>query len=268
MNPDEIEQNMADVLVEDSFRADENGKYHPSAASGCSLRLLLDKGTGAETTLNSWLFQGSAVHYYLQESGLMDDMLHRSGYHPVDTKYEVHTEHEIEDGISITGTCDILTTNGENTTIFDIKYSTIKPEYGHGRLMKYFSQLNTYAYMFGADEYALMMIHSKSRDLAGDGISVLTGEPQQDNWELIKNKIISVHRKLEALGWEAGETVWSVSQLEDEPDEFWKELLEGMKTDYMPAYDEECKHCDYSTFCPVKQGKVGKGLSAYKNGKP
>lgn len=268
MNPDEIEKNVGDVLEEDGLRADENGKYHPSAASGCSLKLLLNKVSNSKTVLNSWLFQGSAVHYYLEESGLMDEMLYRSGYHPIDTEYEVHREYQIADGVTMTGTCDILTQKDDATTIFDMKYSTIKPEYKHGRLMKYFSQLNTYAHMFGADEYALIMIHSKSRDLVNEGINVLTGEPNKENWELVKEKVINVHGKLEDLGWEPGDVLWTLDDLSKKDDEFWKDLLSGMKKEQMPAYEEECKYCDHSDYCPIKQNKLASGFASFKGGSP
>lgn len=264
MNTDKIEASIKQVLKEDSKREDSFGEYHPSEVTGCELKVTLDKMTRNETVLNSWLFQGSAVHYYLEETGLLDEALHKSGYHMLDTEYEVNTKHQIADDIWLTGTCDIMCHDGDAQTIIDIKYSSIPVESGHGRLYKYFSQANTYAFMFGADEYGLLVINSKSRELLND-IHVLEGNPNEENWEKVTAKARAIHQTLKNAGYDEGH-VWAVDDLESADLDFWDEVLEEFDTSRIPSYEKECQYCDHASYCPVKQGKLKKGIGSFRNG--
>lgn len=259
MKSQELAGTLRNVLDEDSHRPHVDGKYHPSTITGCPLKAHLDRMAGSETTLNSWLFQGSAVHYYLEETGLMTEALRRAGYSPVYTSYEVHREYKINDDVTITGTCDILTRDGEDEVILDIKYSSLPVDSGHGRIYKYFSQANTYAHMFGADEYGLIMINSKSRNLLDD-IHVLDGEMSEENWEIVKQKAINIHEALNAAGFH-DDVRWAVNELEDAGKDFWKEVVAHFDKSQIPSYDQECKYCDHAEYCPVEQGKLG-GVNA------
>lgn len=253
----QLEEHLGDVLQErnEEYGKHVLGEYHPSQVSGCPLRVHLTWMTNHKTVLNSWLFQGSAVHYYLQEDGIMTDALHRAGYHPVHTAYEVASEKRIGDGITITGKCDIVCAKDGETTIFDIKYSSIPPESGHGRIYKYFSQANTYAHMFGADSYGLIMINSKSRDLIDD-INIMPGEMSEENWEIIKSKAHNIHDALTTAGWDEG-IRWDDDELENVGSGFWKEVMDHFEKQRIPSYDKECNHCPHSEYCPVEQGKLG-----------
>lgn len=268
MDTNKLEEKAGEVLSANGVRADEKGKYHPSEITGCSLRLILDKISDSEDPYNSWLFQGSAVHHYMQETGLLDEILYQAGYHPSTAAYEVGREYEVTEDVTITGTCDVLASNGKDTVILDLKYTSILPSYNHGRLAKYFAQTNTYSYMFNADEYALFLIHNKSRNLPEEGVNVMAGEPNRENWELIQQKAINIHNKLEEMGWEPGDILHTVGEMEEADVGFWEEILKGLDMDHMPVYKEECKHCNFADFCPVKNGDVGSGLRSYIGGKP
>lgn len=254
---EKVEDTLAAVLDRNNKAYGQHtlGEYHPSQVSGCPLKVHLDWMTENETVLNSWLFQGSAVHHYLQETGIMTEALLEAGYHPVHTSYEVASEKKIGDGINITGKCDIVCAQDGHTTIFDIKYSSVPPSSGHGRLYKYMSQANTYAHMFGADSYGLIMINSKSRDLLND-IVVMPGTMSEDNWEIVKNKAYSIHEALQTAGWHDG-VRWSNSQLEDVGKSFWQEVMQHFDQKQIPSYEKECQYCDHSDYCPVKNGKLG-----------
>lgn len=266
MESGNLEETLADTLQEKSQRHHDFGEYHPSQVTGCPLKVVLDKMTDKKTIYNSWLMQGSAVHYWLQETGIMTDALTDAGFHPLNTKYEVGTHHRINDEVYLDGTCDILCNNDGRSFIFDIKYSSIPASSGHGRVYKYMSQANTYAHMFGADEYGLIMISSKSRDLLGmeDGhasdISVMMGEKSPDNWENVKRKARVIHSVLKEAGYDAGER-WTKDMLEAADLEFWENVMEEITRQECPSYNKECNYCDHSEYCPVKQGKLG-GLNA------
>jgi len=229
--------------------------------------------------LNCWLFQGSAVHYYLQEhpseggfDGLMTEALHKSGYHSLDIDYEVSTTHRIEDDLVITGTCDILC-HGEDgrRSIFDIKYSSVHPSTHKGRLFKYLSQVNTYSHMFGADEHGLILVNNRAGKgnspphSIPEGITVIDGEPQEDNWEMMKDKARAIHNVLKEYGYEGGER-WSTAMLEDADVDFWEELFNYLSVDNCPSYDKECKYCGHKDYCPIQSGDVGGGLNSFKGG--
>lgn len=264
MEPDKIEESLGNVLEENGIREDKFGYYHPSEVSGCPLSTFLDYMTESETILNKWLFQGSAVHYYLQETGLLDKALHKAGYHTLDTKYEVPTNYDLGDGAKITGTCDILTHDGDDTIILDIKYSSVKPSTGTGRVYKYLSQVNTYAHMFGADEYGLLLINNRADNIPEE-INVVEGTPSEDNWELVKLKARAVHRALNRYGYPDGER-WSTKQLKNAGVDTWKDIMEDIPEEHSPSYDGECRYCDHKDYCPVENGKLG-GLRSLKGGK-
>lgn len=251
-----IEDTLSNAIEYNSSRDHPYGEYHSSEISGCPLKTFLDKMVELEQQLNRWLFNGSAVHYYLQNNpNLLDRALSDAGFHPLDTDYEVETHHHLSEDVWLSGRCDIMTHQGGKRSIIDIKYSSIPPHSGHGRIYKYMSQVNTYAHMFNADEYGLLMINSKSNHIPDD-IVMLTGEPNEDNWELNKQKAFSIHHALEEYGYPDG-TRWEQSDLEERMDSFWEEVMELIDKDNCPSYEKECQYCDHSSYCPVKQGKLG-----------
>lgn len=266
MSADKLEDSLVNALQEQSQRNYPFGEYHPSQVTGCPLKVILDQMTDKETIYNSWLMQGSAVHHWLQQTGIMTDALAEAGFHPLNTKYEVGTHHRITDDVYLDGTCDIICNTEGRSFIFDIKYSSIPASSGHGRVYKYMSQANTYAHMFGADEYGLIMISSKSSDLLGmepgnsPDISVMMGEKSPDNWENVKRKARVIHNVLEEAGYDAGER-WSKKMLEAADVEFWEEVMENISRQECPSYSKECNYCDHEEYCPVQQGKLG-GVNA------
>lgn len=258
MNPRDLEDSLKDTIVDDGKRSSPNHHFHPSQITGCPLKVHLDQMTRNETILNSWLFQGSAVHYYLQESGLMDQALKDAGYHPATIEYEKNIKYPITDDVWINGTCDILVEDDGSRVIYDIKYSSIPVESGHPRLYKYYSQANTYAQMFGADDYGLIMINSRSQELRQD-IHILEGELSDENWDIVTNKALNIRDALQAAGYydEDADVVWQPETLEDVDVGFWEEVVAHFDKQQIPSYDKECKYCDHSEYCPVKQGKLG-----------
>lgn len=270
MDTQKIEDSLGETLAEGNKREDNPEEFHPSEVTGCPLKVSLNKLMGEETILNCYLFQGSAVHHYLQNTGILDEALFKAGYHPVHTEYEVHTKHKVGDDTWLTGTCDILCDNGDATTIFDIKYSSLRPEYNHGRVMKYFSQTNTYAHMFDADEYGLMLINSQERDnLPENGIVVMEGKPVEDNWEITKKKAIEIHNILKEYGYpDDMDQPLTEEEVRGWATGTWEDFLSGFDLSTIPAYEEECKYCPHSEYCPVKNGDVGGGiLGAVNNAK-
>lgn len=264
MDTDKIEQAMKKVIGRDNY-GDEVGPYfHPSQVTGCPLKVTLDKLTDQSVTLNSWLFQGSAVHHYLQETGMMDEIMLEAGYDIFSSDYEISTQTHIGDGVYLTGKCDILTHGPEGRTVFDIKYSSIPVESGHGRLFKYFSQANVYAHMFDADEYGLMVISSKSQDLLND-INVLSGEKNEDNWEIVKKKTKQIHELLEHENFYDG-VRWNEEELSPNNSETWEDMLGVLDKKDIPSYEKECQYCDHKQYCPVKQGTLNSGLDSFRNG--
>lgn len=262
MKHDEFQEVAPEVITKDRYPAKNKGQFGPSQISGCSLKVYLEKMTDHEVTMNSWLFQGSAVHHYLEESGILREALHEAGYHAVHTDFEVSAEHEINDDVSIHGTADVVTSDGEDDVIYDIKYSSIPAHSGHGRIYKYFSQANTYAHMFDADGYGLIMINSKSQNLRED-IVILEGEMSEDNWEIVKQKAVNIFNALEAADY-YDESVndghgnrFDPQELSEVGADFWSEVMEHFDKKQIPSYDKECQYCDFSEFCPVKQGTLG-----------
>lgn len=279
MGVEELSDELGDVLRETGVRQFKLGEYHPSTISGCPLKSVLNTMTGDETVLNCWLFQGSAVHYYLQEhpspvgyDGIITEALHNSGFHSIDNEYEVPTKVDLGDGVTITGTCDILTQDEDgNRWIFDIKYSSVKPSTHKGRLMKYLSQVNCYSHMFDADRHGLILINNKAGknhsddDSIPEGVRVVDGEPQEDNWEIHKEKARAIHKVLVENGYEGG-TRWTTDMLESADLDFWKSIMDIVDSNHCPSYSKECRYCDHEDYCPVAQGKLGGGLSSFKGG--
>lgn len=255
MDEEAIEESLGNVLREDNHRPKKLGEYHPSQVTGCPLKTFLDWMTENHSGLNHWLFSGSAVHFYLQEkSNLLSEALKRAGYHPLDTKYEVRNRTNIGGGVNIVGTCDILTHDGEDTIILDIKYSSVKPSSGRGRMWSYLSQVNTYSYMFGADEYGLLLIYNRA-DSIPDEINVVSNSPSEDNWELVKEKARSIDDTLYDFGYQDGRRFKSDNM--SATDDIWTDVLSNIDKTHCPSYKQECKYCDHKEYCPVKQGKVG-----------
>lgn len=265
---EDVEDTLAEALRADNYREFVYGRYHPSTITGCPLKGFLNKMVDSETRLNNYLFQGSAVHFYLQKKpSLLNKALREAGYHPLDIDYEVHKLHEIEDGITLTGTCDILAGGNGSTDIIDIKYSSVRPETHKGRIFQYMSQVNTYAHMFGADRYGLLLIYSYANDRAKggkptnipDSLTMLEGEKNQDNWEITRNKARQIHTALGEAGYPDGER-WTTEGLADRPDSFWDDVRELINLDHAPSYEKECDYCDHSDYCPVyNSGLKGMG---------
>lgn len=255
MNGRKLEESIRDTIVEDGKRSSPDHHFHPSEITGCPLKVHLNKMTRTETILNSWLFQGSAVHYYLQQDGILDEALERAGYHPISIEYEKNIKYIINDDVWVNGTCDILVEDDGERVIYDIKYSSIPVESGHGRLYKYYSQANTYAHMFGADDYGLIMINSRSQNLRQD-IHILEGELSEENWEIVKQKALNIREALDAAGFFDG-VEWDPNQLKDVDVGFWEEVVAYFDQKQIPSYDKECKYCDHKEYCPDKQGMLG-----------
>lgn len=261
---DELDEVAPEIIARDRYPDKPDGHFGPSQVSGCALKVFLNKMTDHEVTPNSWMFAGTAVHYYLQESGILDEALHRAGYHPAYTKYEKPLVHHINDDVAIDGTTDIYVGDGNSTAIYDIKFTSLPIGTGHGRVYKYFSQANTYAQMAGADDYGLIMINSKSQNLR-DNIAVLDGELSDENWEIVKNKATNIHAGLKAAGYYAGDR-WTLEELAEKDVSFWEEIVSYINMEHVPSYDKECQYCDHSDYCPEKQGKLG-GLNGLINDK-
>jgi len=261
MKHNELQEKAPRVIAKDRYPAKEDGHFGPSQVSGCPLSVFLDEMTENNVVMNSWMFAGTAVHYYLQQTDILTKALHEAGYHWVYTDYEVTETFEVNDEVTIHGTADVVTSDGDDDVIYDIKFSSIPADSGHGRIYKYFSQVNTYAHMFDADGYGLIMINSKSKTLEDD-IVVLQGEMSEDNWEIVKQKAISIYEALKEQGYytdnddETGAR-FSFNQLEQEDVDFWRDVMENFDPKQIPSYDKECQYCDHKEYCPVEQGKLG-----------
>lgn len=262
----ELDEVAPEVIARDRYPEKDKGHFGPSQVSGCSLKVFLDEMTDNDVVMNSWMFAGTAVHYYLQEEDILTEALHEAGYHWVNTEYEVTTEYEVNDDITIHGTADVVTSDGEDDVIYDIKYSSLPADSGHGRIYKYFSQANTYAHMFDADGYGLIMINSKSQVLE-DNIVVLRGEMSEDNWEIVKQKAKNIFNALQEAGYHsddvgAGKDVrWSTEELKSKDEDFWRSVMGHFDSEQIPSYDKECQYCDHKEYCPDYQGMLG-GLNS------
>lgn len=255
---DELSNTAPEIIAKDRYPQKPDNHYSPSKISGCELRVYLDRMLDIETTLNSWMFQGKAVHYYLQETNILTEALHQAGYHWVNTNYEISNVYEINDEAVISGTADVLARDvDDDTVVYDIKYSSIPPGSGHGRLYKYFTQAHIYAQIFDADGYGLIMIHSKADNLK-DGIAVLEGKMSDENWEIIRDKVESIHVALKAAGFFDGNR-WEAETIEEVGVGFWETVIEHFNTERIPTYQKECQYCDHAEYCPVKQDKLESG---------
>lgn len=259
---DELQEIAPEIIAKDRYPPKDKGQFGPSQVSGCPLRVYLDKMIDHETTINSWMFAGTAVHYYLQQTDILQKALHEAGYHWVNTDYEQSTVYEINDDVSLHGSADVVTSDGEDDVIYDIKFSSLPADSGHGRIYKYFSQANTYAHMFDADGYGLIMINSKSQTLE-DNIVILKGEMSEDNWEIVKQKAVNIFNALEGSGYydldvnDGRGNRFDQSALEDADKDFWKEVMEYFDNKQIPSYDKECQYCPHADYCPVNQGVLG-----------
>lgn len=265
MSIKDLENTLGQAILDNSRRKghDEFGEYGPSQISGCPLKTFLDEMTDTEVPINRWVFGGSAVHYYLQKHpGLLPKAIEDAGFHLLDTHFEVETHYTLSDDIWISGRCDVLTHDGDQRVIIDLKYSSIPPHSGHGRIYKYLSQLNAYANMFDANEMGLLMVNSKSDHIPSD-IGVITGEPDENNWDILKSKARMVHRTLEEYEYDEGNR-WTNDSLADKIDDFWEHIMSIIDKEHCPSYEKECQYCDHKSYCPVYQGKTG-GLKGMGN---
>lgn len=259
MKHEEFQEVGPEIIAENRYPEKEDGRFGPSQVSGCPLKVFLDMMADVEFITSSWTFAGTAVHYYLQESGILTEALVEAGYHPAFIDYEVTTEYEIQDGVYIHGSCDVLADDGDDKVVYDIKFSSIPADSGHGRVYKYFSQANTYAHMFGADGYGLILINSKSKVLE-DNIEVMEGEMSEDNWEIVQDKVVNVHNALQKAGYYDGNR-FSPEQLTEAGKDFWREIVKDFELSRVPSYDKECQYCEHKEYCPDYNGTLG-GLKA------
>lgn len=243
MSLDNLPDELGNALGEDDGYHDRViGEYHPSSLSGCPLGTFLDFMLEKEVDINNHIFNGTAVHYYLQESGKLDTALHRAGFNVLDTEYEVGKRHTVDGGIVITGRADCITYDGDEKSVIDIKYTSLKPEYNNGRLMKYATQVNMYANMFNCDKWCLLLVYSRADDITEE-ISIISGETDKDNWEMAKDKARNIHDALLAAGYDDG-VRWTKDQLEERGMDFWEEIMDHFEEDRVPAYPEELKYSD------------------------
>lgn len=271
MNGEKLAERLGYHIDKGDYHDNEYGEYHPSHISGCPLGAFLDFMTEKETEYNNYMFSGTAVHYYLQESGMLTNALHDAGYHALDTKYEVPKKYDIGGGAHVLGRCDALTSDGDNKVIIDIKYSSIKPEYSGGgnttgRLLKYATQANTYAHIFGADEWCLLMIYSRADNIP-DEISTISQEYDNENWEMVKSKAHSIHDALTHFGYDSG-TRWEKEWLRRQDTDFWEEVMQFFDEDNVPAYSGELKYTDRDEWVmPYRDDwGGGGGLTGFKGG--
>lgn len=256
MKHEELQEVGPEVIARNRYPPKEDHRYGPSQISGCPLSVFLDHMADVEFETNSYTFGGTAVHYYLQESGILTEALSEAGYHPAFIDYEVTEEYEISDGVYIHGSCDVLCEDDEDQVIYDIKFSSIPSHSGHGRIYKYMSQANTYAQMHDADGYGLIMISSKSSDPLENNITILEGQMSDDNWGIVKEKTISIDNALEDFGYFDGER-WTIEGLGERDVDFWKEVMSHFDSTHIPSYEKECRYCEHSEYCPEKNGKLG-----------
>lgn len=255
MKHETLDKAAPEVISRDRYPEKDYGHYGPSQISGCSLKVIFDEVTDHEITMNSWMFAGKAVHYYLQETGILTEALKEAGYHPAFIDYEQTSKYKVKDGVYIHGSCDVLCEDEADKVVYDIKYSSIPVQSGHGRLYKYLSQAHLYARLFGAQGYGLLMINSKTQEFAS-GIEVMEGVMSEDNWEIMQQKAINIHETIELFKDERGLS-FPHNEMDHIPDGFWKRIVSRIDTSNTPSYEKECNYCPHSEFCPVEQGKLG-----------
>jgi len=260
--------------VEDEFDSGDYhdntyGEYHPSSITGCPLGELLDWMLEEEPDYNHYMFSGTAVHYYLQESGLLTRALHNAGFNPMYTSYEVQKKVDVGDGASVVGRADCLANTEQGSVVIDIKYSSLKPGYDSGRIMKYMAQVNTYANMFDCDYWCLLMIYSKADDMTDAG-DFIHGKTDEENWKIMQEKTRNIHEALRSAGWPAGNR-WDKDELMGLGIGFWEEVMEHFNEDHVPAYDGELKYSDRDEWVLPYQdnwrnGGKETGMSKFKGG--
>lgn len=251
----ELEDVLPGVISEDRYPDKPNNHYSPSQISGCELKVYLDRMLETDVTLNSWMFQGKAVHYYLQENDILTEALHDAGYHWVNTNYEVSNVYGVDEEIVINGTADVVARDCEDdTVVYDIKYTALQPDSSAGRILKYMTQAHTYAQMFEADGYGLLMIHSRADDLE-EGVGVMEGTMSEENWSIVQDKVECIHYALKAAGYFDGNT-WEIDEIETVGIGFWEEVIDHFDAQRIPTFDKECKYCDHAGYCPINQGTL------------
>lgn len=269
MSYEEVCKNLGDELGDDDYHTRRFGEYHPSHIAGCPLGCFLDFMLEEETEYNNYMFSGTAVHYYLQESGKLTSALQKSGYNQMFTEYEVMNSIHVGKGARILGRCDALVNSPDKSAVIDLKYSSIKPSYNNSRLAKYAVQANTYAHMFGVDEWCLLMIHSKA-DHIPDEIDFLADEKSEDAWEVVKDKARNIHEALREAGYDDGER-WTEERLKSQGREFWENVMEHFDESRVPSYDTELKWSDRDEWVMPymddwKEEQSTGGLSSFKGG--
>jgi hypothetical protein len=263
MGLEEFEEVAPEVISRDRYPPKDDGHYGPSEVSGCPLRVYLDRKVETEDVMNSWMFAGKAVHYYLQESGIMDEALEDAGFHPALTEYEKTGTLKVDDDLYLHGSADIVAgepsdTPGEGPekAILDIKYSSIPIESGHPRLAVYLAQAHLYSEIFDADKYGILLINSKSRELEED-IVLVEGVHSQNLVDTVFEKVRNIHSALEATGYFEGLT-FTVEEVEMFSPQTWENIVtEHFNIDNIPAYDGECDYCDHNDYCPVANDSIG-----------
>lgn len=243
------------------------GEYHPSALSGCPLGEFLDWMLDKEIPLNNHMFNGKCVHYWLQETGVLQEALHNAGFHAMDTAFEVGARYEIEPGVNLVGRADVVCNNGDSQMVIDIKYSSLKAHYNSGRLYKYATQVNTYAGMLGADRWGLLLIHSKADNIP-ESITMLTNEFNEDSWEGVQKRALQVHEALDHAGWPSGNR-FDKQELMNVGQGYWEEIMEHFDEEDVPFYDGELKYSDRDEWVMPYQDDwkedTSTGLASFKS---
>lgn len=239
---DRLHQTLGEELESGDYHSKTYGEYHVSTITGNPLKGFLDFMLEEETDYNNYMFQGTAVHYYLQESGILNRALTGAGFNPMFTSHEIQNRVSVGDGASIVGRVDTLAINDEASYAIDLKYTSLKPEYSHGRLLSYASQANAYAHMFGTDRWALLTIYSKADNIP-DAVDGVTNPKDNDNWEIVKDKARQIHKALTRSGYQDG-VRWTEEELRDRSVEFWEDVMEPFDESLIPAYEEELKYSD------------------------
>lgn len=265
MRHDEMQEAARDVITEDRYPPKKDHRYGPSQVSGCPLRKFLSDMMAIDVRTNSYLFQGSAVHFYMQQNGLLDEIVEQAGYHPGFTEYEVMGEVEVGNNVYIHGSADVITEEKKqdrdhdtDKVVYDMKYSGIPFHSGHGRLFKYLSQAHAYSRIHDADGYGLLMIQSNvgDPDEFVENIGVVEGVMDDENWELMKQKALNIDNALVKSGY-YDDNEWDQEEIADMSASFWEEVIEYFDTTHTPAYEKECKYCEHKEYCPVYQGTLG-----------
>lgn len=249
---------------EGDYHDDVFGEYHPSQLSGCPLGAFLDFMMEKEVPMNQYIFSGTAVHYYLQETGILKRALHNIGHHWIDTSFEVGRHKKVAPGVKIVGRADILCHDGEDQWVIDLKYSSIRGQNNQGRMMKYARQVNTYCGMMGGDKWGLLIPYSRA-DHVPDEIDIFTNDFHEEDWEEAKEKAVNIHEALDYFGYPEGER-WDKSQLKQQGEDFWEDVMQFFDGSRVPSYDGELKYSDRDEWVmPYMHGWEGNNVSGLKS---